>query len=154
MTDIPCVLFVEELLAAYPDAKVVLTTRDPDAWVASVNRSFHEILSWRRWKLLELVDLVSCRSFNLQFASIKCYRELLIVLCSDIFLDAYLHSVAVRKTLCANFALEPRNLVRWQSEFPRASQSWALNTQRTRSIGCSCGETSRVSGTAGLAASV
>lgn len=60
MTDTPCVLFVDELLAAYPDAKVVLTTRDPDAWVESVYRSFHEILSWKRWMLLELIDFVSC----------------------------------------------------------------------------------------------
>ncbi|KAJ7181456.1 P-loop containing nucleoside triphosphate hydrolase protein [Mycena crocata] len=32
VTDVPHLLFAEELIAAYPDAKVVLTTRDPDSW--------------------------------------------------------------------------------------------------------------------------
>lgn len=36
MTDIPCALFWEELIAAYPDANVILTVRDSaDAWYAS-----------------------------------------------------------------------------------------------------------------------
>ena len=30
--DIPSSLFVEELIAAYPDAKVLVTTRDLDSW--------------------------------------------------------------------------------------------------------------------------
>ncbi|KAF7352154.1 hypothetical protein MVEN_01178600 [Mycena venus] len=32
VTDMPHVLFAEELIAAYPDAKVMLTTRDADRW--------------------------------------------------------------------------------------------------------------------------
>ncbi|KAJ6595785.1 hypothetical protein DFH09DRAFT_1410683 [Mycena vulgaris] len=32
VTDVPHILFVEELITAYPDAKVVLTTRDADSW--------------------------------------------------------------------------------------------------------------------------
>ncbi|KAJ7457774.1 hypothetical protein FB451DRAFT_1047186 [Mycena latifolia] len=32
VTDVPAILFSEELIAAYPDAKVILTTRDPAAW--------------------------------------------------------------------------------------------------------------------------
>ena len=32
----PCVAFAESLIAAYPDAKVVLTTRDVDAWHKSI----------------------------------------------------------------------------------------------------------------------
>lgn len=36
ITDTPCVLFYEELLAAYPDAKVILTERhDADQWFRS-----------------------------------------------------------------------------------------------------------------------
>ncbi|KAJ6595806.1 P-loop containing nucleoside triphosphate hydrolase protein [Mycena vulgaris] len=32
ITDAPHILFAEELIAAYPDAKVVLTNRSPDSW--------------------------------------------------------------------------------------------------------------------------
>lgn len=32
--------FVEELVAAYPDAKFVLTYRDPAAWLRSVQNTF------------------------------------------------------------------------------------------------------------------
>ena len=35
MADNPCVYFFEELLAAYPDAKIILQTRDLDAWADS-----------------------------------------------------------------------------------------------------------------------
>ncbi|MCJ1441086.1 MAG: hypothetical protein MMC23_001572 [Stictis urceolatum] len=40
VTDAPCNLFAEELLAAYPDAQVILTTRDsPAQWYESVQRT-------------------------------------------------------------------------------------------------------------------
>jgi hypothetical protein len=32
VTDIPHLLFAEELMAAYPEAKIVLTTRNVDSW--------------------------------------------------------------------------------------------------------------------------
>ena len=32
ITDLPCTCFAEELIAAYPDAKVILTNRNVDAW--------------------------------------------------------------------------------------------------------------------------
>ncbi|KAJ7144473.1 P-loop containing nucleoside triphosphate hydrolase protein, partial [Mycena epipterygia] len=32
ISDVPHILFVEELIAAYPEAKVVLTDRSPDSW--------------------------------------------------------------------------------------------------------------------------
>ena len=41
VTDAPNVNFVDALLAAYPEAKVVLSVRDPDKWLAS-SRSPHE----------------------------------------------------------------------------------------------------------------
>ncbi|KAL8783968.1 MAG: hypothetical protein Q9195_009233 [Heterodermia aff. obscurata] len=56
--DIPCVLFADELMAAYPSAKIVLTNRDVDAWIPSVERCFYAILSWKRWYLLQLLDKV------------------------------------------------------------------------------------------------
>lgn len=36
VADAPHMLFVEELMELYPDAKVVCTVRDPDAWAASL----------------------------------------------------------------------------------------------------------------------
>jgi hypothetical protein len=39
VTDAPAVCFADELISAYPDAKVVLTTRDPDKWLVSMERS-------------------------------------------------------------------------------------------------------------------
>jgi hypothetical protein len=41
--DWPAVAFVQELVEAYPDAKVILTTRDLDSWHASTLRTVH----WR-----------------------------------------------------------------------------------------------------------
>ncbi|KAF7344209.1 hypothetical protein MVEN_01711400 [Mycena venus] len=32
VTDVPHILFAEDLIAAYPEAKVILTTRDPEDW--------------------------------------------------------------------------------------------------------------------------
>ncbi|KAJ6552599.1 pectin lyase fold/virulence factor [Mycena vulgaris] len=44
VTDVPHILFAEELIAAYPDAKVILTTRTPDSWwksyEATIGRAF------------------------------------------------------------------------------------------------------------------
>jgi len=37
-TDVPAALFYEELLQEYPDAKVILTVRDPEKWYASLSK--------------------------------------------------------------------------------------------------------------------
>lgn len=55
----PCVNFPDQLLAAYPDAKVVLTTRDPDKWIASMESSFYRIIDSPVWKVLPYVLPVS-----------------------------------------------------------------------------------------------
>lgn len=39
VTDFPAAVFVEELVQAYPDAKVVLTLRDFDAWYGSMQQT-------------------------------------------------------------------------------------------------------------------
>ncbi|KAF2140472.1 uncharacterized protein K452DRAFT_351759 [Aplosporella prunicola CBS 121167] len=39
IADIPASLFADELLVAYPDAKFILTDRDPDAWMASMHKT-------------------------------------------------------------------------------------------------------------------
>ena len=44
-TDAPCALFGEELIEAYPGAKVVLNVRDPKKWTFSVMDNFLYFLS-------------------------------------------------------------------------------------------------------------
>ncbi|KAF3479420.1 uncharacterized protein GIQ15_06396 [Arthroderma uncinatum] len=56
VSDDPCCFFVEELIAAYPEAKVVLTTRPSDAWLKSMQKLILEILSWRSWGALCFFD--------------------------------------------------------------------------------------------------
>ena len=36
MTDNPAILFTGEMAAAFPDAKIICTTRDPEKWWASM----------------------------------------------------------------------------------------------------------------------
>ncbi|KAF7932102.1 uncharacterized protein EAE97_009123 [Botrytis byssoidea] len=55
LPDMPAVNFSEELLIAYPDAKVILTTRDPDKWIGSVERSIYAIIHSRLWFILKIV---------------------------------------------------------------------------------------------------
>lgn len=38
ITDTPGHLFIEELMELYPDAKVICTVRDPDAWAESIDK--------------------------------------------------------------------------------------------------------------------
>ena len=56
LTDAPCVLFSDELLEAYPDAKIILTNRDPDKWLVSMEASYYRILGWSAWKFAGSVD--------------------------------------------------------------------------------------------------
>ncbi|KAJ7127669.1 P-loop containing nucleoside triphosphate hydrolase protein [Mycena epipterygia] len=62
VTDVPHCLFAEELITAYPDAKVVLTTRDPDSWWRSYDATVSVALQAARgegtakefWRLVAL----------------------------------------------------------------------------------------------------
>lgn len=47
MTDLPAILFAEDLLLAYPEAKVILNHRDVDDWYISMSRTILTVLSWR-----------------------------------------------------------------------------------------------------------
>ena len=49
VTDTPCNLFAPELLNAYPNAKVILTTREVEAWFKSVLNSIEK--AHRSWLL-------------------------------------------------------------------------------------------------------
>jgi len=56
VADIPCANLYAELIAAYPEAKVVLTTRDPDKWMQSMEVSILAILSWRIWSVIKAMN--------------------------------------------------------------------------------------------------
>lgn len=58
MTDAPCANLAEELVKAYPNAKVVLNTRHVDKWLASMETSYYDILAWRSLQMLAAVDSV------------------------------------------------------------------------------------------------
>ncbi|KAL9118054.1 MAG: hypothetical protein Q9187_005403 [Circinaria calcarea] len=50
VTDIPCAFFAEELIEAYPEAKVILTTRSPDSWYGSMMQTAWAVYQDRlRW---------------------------------------------------------------------------------------------------------
>lgn len=77
VTDAPCVLFVDELLELFPDAKVVLQIRDPDAWARSVKENFQYVLTGWRWKYLLLFD---------RHVSLLCHVEILLIAATRISL--------------------------------------------------------------------
>lgn len=52
VSDVPIALFTPELLAAYPDAKVILTTRSPEKWVESMQSTIWRAHSWWTWDWL------------------------------------------------------------------------------------------------------
>ena len=60
-------MFVDELLAAYPEAKVVLTERDVESWMVSMNKTFYELFSWKSFYYLaplEPVSFYACSQTN------------------------------------------------------------------------------------------
>lgn len=44
--DVPGMLFVPELMELYPDAKVICTVRDPNAWAKSIDATSQQSLAW------------------------------------------------------------------------------------------------------------
>jgi len=54
----PCVNFSDELVAAFPKAKVVLTQREPNAWIKSVESIIYYILNWKIWRLVTYFEPV------------------------------------------------------------------------------------------------
>ena len=45
VTDIPAACFSEELIAAYPEAKIILTTRSEESWHKSMSSTIHALQS-------------------------------------------------------------------------------------------------------------
>ncbi|KAI9689368.1 MAG: hypothetical protein M1822_010019 [Bathelium mastoideum] len=60
-TDGQSALFVDELITAYPEAKVILTTRDPDAWIRSMDRFYYRISTVLRWSPSGYLDSIRWR---------------------------------------------------------------------------------------------
>lgn len=55
--DVPSIMFVDELTAAYPDAKVILTNRDVDKWLVSWrNTGQAVVMGWPSWIILQFFD--------------------------------------------------------------------------------------------------
>jgi sulfotransferase family protein len=46
--DWPSCTFYKELMEVYPDAKVLLTVRDPEKWYESAQSTIYQTVSWRR----------------------------------------------------------------------------------------------------------
>lgn len=58
MADAPCANLAEELMIAYPNAKVVLNVRDVDTWLPSMETSYYAILGWKWLQRLAAVETV------------------------------------------------------------------------------------------------
>lgn len=56
VADVPCICFVEELVAAYPEAKVIVTQRDVDDWLRSMSTTAGVILKWPLWDTIAKWD--------------------------------------------------------------------------------------------------
>lgn len=53
---VPTCFFVEELLQAYPDAKVILSKRTTASWVESMRVAAGQMMAWPLWDLLVRYD--------------------------------------------------------------------------------------------------
>jgi hypothetical protein len=56
VADVPCANFADELIALYPDAKVILTNRDIDKWLVSSKATVLESFRWASWKWVAPAD--------------------------------------------------------------------------------------------------
>lgn len=52
----PCCFFVEEFCKAYPDAKVILNTRDVESWLRSLQETVFKMLRWPSFQVLRYTD--------------------------------------------------------------------------------------------------
>ncbi|EME77548.1 uncharacterized protein MYCFIDRAFT_145894, partial [Pseudocercospora fijiensis CIRAD86] len=56
VTDLPCGCFGEELLTAYPDAKVILNYRDVEGWYESIGNTFGKYMNTWEFQYLSYFD--------------------------------------------------------------------------------------------------
>ena len=62
--NIPGSLVSEDLIKVYPDAKVVLSTRDVDRWMTSMKESVDVAIKWRSFDWLAWFEPVSPKYFS------------------------------------------------------------------------------------------
>ena len=53
---LPGCLYPEEMVKAYPDAKVILTTRSTQSWVNTMRVAGNRMLTWRGWGIMQSWD--------------------------------------------------------------------------------------------------
>lgn len=73
--DTPCCLFVDELTAAYPDAKVILTTRDVDKWYESMMATVFRSFEWPSWRILRYTDRLAAQVVRLDRELWDCFCD-------------------------------------------------------------------------------
>ncbi|KAM3066198.1 hypothetical protein ACMFMG_012141 [Clarireedia jacksonii] len=77
--DFPAAAFAPELIAAYPDAKVILTNRDVDSWHNSSTKTIHANITSIDFNLVSQVDW-----------AFRLYRPMLLKLWNDFFAGDFL----------------------------------------------------------------
>lgn len=89
VTDIPAACFAPELIAAYPNAKIILTTRSADSWQKSMLSTIHALQSScvnrflllfedeRTRKLSNLADLIIAHYFrgNIRLNGVEVFEK-------------------------------------------------------------------------------
>lgn len=58
-TDWPCCTFYEQLMQTYPDAKVLLSVRDPERWYESVTATIYRVSLMSHSPIVSLVKLIN-----------------------------------------------------------------------------------------------
>ncbi|CZS95665.1 uncharacterized protein RAG0_05254 [Rhynchosporium agropyri] len=95
--DFPAAAFGPELIAAYPDAKVILTLRDADSWQLSTAKTV--------WKVIQDPTFRSLTFFN---PTLRKYRLMLSTLLDRFFQGQFLRN---GKVICENHYEEIRRIV-------------------------------------------
>jgi hypothetical protein len=57
VADLPVALFKKELIEAYPEAKVIVTTRNYDEWEKSMQESVWLLLTWRMFRVVRYIGV-------------------------------------------------------------------------------------------------
>ena len=57
VADLPGCIFATQLISAYPDARVILTTRRYEAWEASMQESIWVLLTWRLFEVCRITGV-------------------------------------------------------------------------------------------------
>ncbi|KAF2193062.1 hypothetical protein K469DRAFT_693120 [Zopfia rhizophila CBS 207.26] len=57
VTDLPAAIFVEPLVEAYPDAKVILTLRNYESWERSMQNSIWKLFTWKLFQLVRILNI-------------------------------------------------------------------------------------------------